>query len=133
MRQVVYLATPYVYSSKSKEIGVNKPDNEEFKEKVMKDRFEKVSEVAAKLFKAGFFVFSPISMGRPIAKYLTDANDFSFWEEFDYTMITRCDMVVVLCVDGWKESEGVAKEINFADSKDIPVMFITEDLKILGV
>ena len=133
MRQVIYLATPYSYKTKSKEIGANKPDFEEINQRVMKERFEKVSEVAAKLFKAGFFVFSPISMSVPIAKHLKDTDDFSFWEDFDYTMITKCGMVMVLCIDGWKESEGVAKEINFAASKEIPVMFISEDLKRLGV
>jgi len=131
MKPLVYLATPYSWKSKSKEIGVNKPDIKEKDRQVREERFEKVSEVAAKLFNAGFDVFSPISMSHPIAKYMENAGQFEAWEEFDYRMLLLSHILFVLCVDGWKESDGVTKEINFAKEQGIPVVYINEDLQIL--
>ena len=132
MKPLIYLARPYSYRPKSKEIGINKPDIKEKDRQVREKRFETVSEVAAKLFNL-FDVFSPISMSHPIAKYMTNAGQFDAWEEFDYRMILMCHMVFVLCIDGWKDSDGVEKEINFAKGQGIPVIYIDEDLKILEV
>jgi nucleoside 2-deoxyribosyltransferase len=131
MKPLVYLGTPYCYRPKSKEIGINKPDTKEKDRQIREERFEKVSEVAAKLFNSGFDVFSPISMSHPIAKYMENAGQFDVWEEFDYRMILLSHMLFVLCVNGWKDSDGVAKEINFAKEQGIPVIYITEDLQIL--
>lgn len=131
MKPLIYLATPYCYRPKSKEIGVNKPDTAEKDRQIREERFEKVSEVAAKLFNSGFDVFSPISMSHPIAKYMENAGQFDAWEEFDYRMLLLSHMLFVLCVDGWKESDGVTKEIRFAKEQGIPVVYIDEDLQIL--
>jgi len=131
MKPLVYLGTPYSWKSKSKEIGINKPDTSEKDRQTKEERFETVSEVAARLFNSGFDVFSPISMSHPIAKYMTNAGQFDAWEEFDYRMILMCHMVFVLCIEGWEDSDGVSKEINFAKGQGIPVIRINEDLQIL--
>jgi nucleoside 2-deoxyribosyltransferase len=129
----IYLGTPYCFRTKSKEIGVNKPDFSETDKKVRIERFEKVSEVAAKLFNAGFWVFSPISMTHPIAQYMEDAGVFSSWEKFDYFMLSQCDMMFALCIDGWELSDGLQKEITFARQNGIPVIYIDEHLTIREV
>jgi nucleoside 2-deoxyribosyltransferase len=126
----IYLGTPYSFKSKSKEIGANKPDTSEMDKKVRIERFEKVSEVAAKLFNSGFWVFSPISMSHPIAQYMKGHDTFEVWEAFDYFMLSQCDMMFVLCVDGWKISNGLQKEITFARQNGIPVIYIDENLTI---
>ena len=39
-------------------------------------------------------------------------------------------MVIVLCLPGWKESEGAQKEIAFAKQQNIPVIYIDSEMRI---
>lgn len=130
MNPIVYLALPYSSAvDKSQELSSTKPNynTDEIKE----ERFKKANEVSAKLFKAGFWVVSPISMSHPIAKEGNLGDSFSDWEKFNYFQISTCHMVFILCIDGWDASEGVAKEVTFAQDNNIPVIKIDENLKIL--
>jgi len=132
MKPLVYLATPYSWKPKSKEIGVNKPDTKEKDKQVREERYEKVNKVSAKLLLSGFWVYSPISMTHPIAQYIPEEKDcYDLWIPLDLNLLLKCDLVFVLCIDGWKESDGVTKEINFAKEQGIPVVYINEDLQIL--
>ena len=128
---VVYLATPYSLVVKSKEIGINRPDFSEIDKEIRLKRFEAVNEVSAKLIKAGFAVISPISQSHPIAIQTNMEGTFETWADIDYNIILRCDMVMVFCQDGWKESIGVTNEIIFAHQNNIPVFYIDEELRIL--
>lgn len=114
MKPVIYLATPYssTVASQSKELAATKPDYDD--KEIREKRFKKVNEVAAKLWNAGFWVMSPISMTHPIAEEGYLKKDFSEWEQFNYYQVSVCHMVFVLCIDGWDKSVGVAKEIAFA-------------------
>lgn len=130
MKIAVYLALPYSETKdKSQELSSTKPDYDT--SGVKEERFKKANEVAAKLFKAGFWVVSPISMSHPIAKEGNIKGTFSEWEQFNYFQISTCHMVFILCIDGWDTSEGVAKEATFAQNNGIPVIKIDENLKIL--
>ena len=121
---VAYLAAPYSYVVKSKEIGLSKPDYSEQKEKVEQQRYEWITEATARLFEAGITVFSPITQTHPCAKYygLSDKG-LDFWLEHDLRLILRCDMLIVLKLKGWDQSEGVAKEIQFCKERGIPVVY----------
>lgn len=129
---VAYLATPYCLVNKSKEIGLNKPDYSEADEQIRQKRFEAVNKVAGELIKRGFAIISPISQSHPIAKQCDLGGTFEFWEDMDYNIIIRCDMLIVFCQKGWTDSEGVQKEIVFAEQNNIPVMYIDEELKLLN-
>lgn len=128
---VLYLATPYSLVNKSKEIGVNKPDRSEEDKKIRAERFKKVNRIAGELYKRGFAVISPISQSHPIALECNIEGKFDFWEDIDYNIIIRCDMIFVYCQNGWKDSDGVFKEINFAMQNNIPVIYIDDELRIL--
>ena len=128
---MVYLATPYYLKVKSKEIGENKPDYYELDMKTRAERFVAVNEVALKLMKAGFGVISPISQSHPIATQCDVGGTFDFWEELDYNLILRCDMVMVYRQEGWERSEGVRKEVDFAKQNGIPVFYIDSELRLL--
>jgi len=131
MKPIVYLALPYSANmDKSQELSSTKPDYDTTK--VKEERFKKANEVAAKLFKAGFWVISPISMTHPIAIEGNIKGTFSEWEKFNYFQISTCHMVFILCINGWDTSEGVAKEATFAQDNGIPVIKIDENLQILG-
>ena len=128
--KLVYLATPYSFIVKSKEIGLTMPDYSKQEREVKQKRFEAVNEVAAKLIKKGFVVISPISHSHPIAEQCNIDASFETWAGLDFALIARCDMVFVLCLKGWEDSQGVKNEINFATGNHIPVMFIDENLNI---
>ena len=121
---VAYLAAPYSYVVKSKEIGLSKPDYSEKKEEVEKQRYEWITEATARLFEAGITVISPITLTHPCAKnYGLRDKGLDFWLEHDFRLILRCDMIIVLRLNGWNQSEGVAKEIQFCKERGIPVVY----------
>jgi nucleoside 2-deoxyribosyltransferase len=131
-RIVAYLAVPYSLVNKSREIGIHKTDTSEKDKKIRQERFEKVNAVADKLQQAGFAVISPISQSHVIAIQCNLKGTFDYWQDIDYNLILRCDMVIILTLDGWKESEGVQKEIAFAKQNNIPVLYIDEEVRIIN-
>ena len=108
-RKLVYLASPYT---------------SEF-ESVKEMRFEQACEAAARLMNSGYHVFSPIAHCHPIAKAGLLPTDWPFWMDYDKRMIDACDKLVVLCIDGWQESQGVQAEIDIAKrlGKDVDYVY----------
>lgn len=51
-------------------------------------------------------------------------TDWKFWKDFCLMFMQRCDKLVVLKFDGWKESGGVQAEIRFAEENGMPVEYI---------
>jgi hypothetical protein len=41
-------------------------------------------------------------------------SNWSAWQKLDSLLVYRCDEVWVLCIDGWRESVGVAAEVRLA-------------------
>ena len=76
-------------------------------------RFQDACLATAQLFRAGQNVFSPILHGHPLTVHGLP-TDWSYWERFDRDHIQRCDRMIVLMVDGWRESVGVTAEIQIA-------------------
>jgi hypothetical protein len=110
MKGIVYLASPYSHP----EAGVRGA------------RYDIACAHAAQLMAAGECVFSPIAHSHPIAEYLDDrlVCDFDFWMAEDLPILAACSVLKVLCIDGWKESRGVQREIEFARERGIPVEYI---------
>jgi len=107
-RKKIYLAIPY-----------SDPDPE-----VRKGRFELVNRMAVELLEEGFNIWSPISHSHPISLYMDNSNDSDFWCENSLAFLEHCDELVVYCLQGWKESRGVTKEIKFAKSHKIPIRYL---------
>ena len=129
---VGYLAAPYSFVNKSKEIGLTKPDYSERDKELREKRFTIINQVAGKLIESGFAIISPISQSHPIALECNIGGKFDYWADIDYNIIIRCDMVFVLCIDGWKDSEGVKAEIIFAKKNNILVIYIDTELRIIN-
>lgn len=108
--ELIYLACPY--SHKDSEI--------------QKQRFLQVNEVAAKLMAEGHYLFSPISHTHPIAEAGSLPRGWQYWEGYDREMIKHCKCLVVVTLDGWKESTGVQAEIKIAEEMGIPVEFYNQ-------
>jgi len=100
-RLLCYLASPYTDAY---------PD-------VQTMRFELAALAAGQLIKQGYFVFSPITHTHPIAIHSTLPTDWQYWAEYDELMIRKCDLFVILTLDGWKESKGVQAELLIARNR----------------
>ena len=129
---VIYLAAPYSPVRKTFEIGLSKPDYSEEDKKLKEERFWQINRVAAKLYKNGFTVISPITETHLLHSECNLPGTFEFWMPHNYNLILRSDMVFVLMLEGWKDSTGINGEVAFAEQKNIPVIYIDEELKIGG-
>lgn len=107
---MIYLASPYSH-----------PDPA-----VREARVLTVCHAAAALIRAGQHVFSPIAHSHPIAAYGLP-TDWPFWEALLRNHLGRCDELVVLTMDGWRESVGVTAEIAIAKELGKPVRFLAPD------
>jgi nucleoside 2-deoxyribosyltransferase len=129
-KTVIYLAAPYTWVNKSKEIGLSKPDYSEIEKRTKQERFELINEAAAKLTISGFAVISPISQNHVIAENHNLPDAFDFWEDDNLNILARCDMLFVLTIKGWDISQGVQSEIAFAEQNQIPIIYIDNELRI---
>jgi hypothetical protein len=107
---MIYLASPYSH-----------PDP-----LVRQARFEAACQATADLVRAGHAAFSPIVHGHPLVRFGLP-TDWSFWQRFDIERIRRCDEVLVLQIDGWRESEGVRAEVKLASALGKRVEFVREE------
>ena len=92
--------------------------------KVVEERFKLVNAVAAQMMEDGDFVFSPISHSHPIALAGNLPGDWAYWEKYDRAMLENCLRLVVLCLPGWRESEGVQAEMKIASELGLPVTYV---------
>lgn len=97
MRPLIYLAVPYSHLS----------------ERIEDERYENVTYLAMQIFKAGLFVFSPITHCHEMKRMGLEGT-WEFWADYDRRMIDCCDALAVYQLTGWKESIGVAGEMQYA-------------------
>lgn len=107
---MIYLATPYSH-----------PDP-----KVMEARFDRACRVAGYLMLKGRIVFSPIIHCHPIATRCKLPRDAKYWHRYKQTMLDRASRLVVVMMDGWKESVGVTQEIKMAQQIGLTVCYISD-------
>ena len=87
---------------------------------IRKFREQAVTQMVFDLRKQGIYVYSPITHNMPIDR-LGVFGDFKSSMEFDHNMLARCDKLLVLKLPGWQNSKGLAAEIAFAKSQNIPI------------
>jgi hypothetical protein len=113
---LTYLAVPYSYKSPDKRIT----------ELVQRFRFEAVTRAAGYLINTcGWNILSPITHSHPIhVLYPEVKGDWNFWKRIDTEFIQLSCRFVILTLPGWRESTGVAAEIEIARGFGIPFQFI---------
>jgi hypothetical protein len=104
----IYLATPY--SSHDPEEVIS--------------RFRQTEAQVAQYLKAGVTVYSPIIHCHELANRYCLPTDFEFWQVHNENMLAAADALYVLTLTGWRHSKGVAAEMHFARSREIPIMLI---------
>ena len=95
---MIYLASPYSHESLL----------------VRTKRYMAACQAAAELMAAGQVVFSPIAHTHGIALCGDLPMGWDYWERVDREFLAACSSVTVLCIDGWRESKGVAAEVDVA-------------------
>lgn len=86
------------------------------------------SRAAATLMARGFVVFAPISHGHAIACLSDDLPDsWDFWKAQCQPFIDAAAALVVLKLDGWKESVGLNYEIGEAERQGKPIIYVTPE------
>jgi hypothetical protein len=108
VKALTYLAAPYSH-----------PDR-----KVRLARFNAVNVAAGQLMRQGHLVFSPISHTHPIAEAGGLPLGWEFWAAFDRAYLEASRELIVLRLDGWRESVGVTAELAIAAELGIPVSYI---------
>lgn len=98
--ELIYLASPYSH-----------PDSE-----VRLERVRLVMSATALLMKSQIVVYSPIVHNHRIAMDYGLPTEWEYWRQFDEVMISRCDELCVLMIDGWDKSKGVEDEIKIAQN-----------------
>lgn len=88
-------------------------------------RYNQLTFVAAQLMKRGEVIFSPITHCHYLAQEHASFEGPDFWLHQDLAILRRCDTLIVLRLEGWEQSEGLRREIEFATEHNIPVEYIT--------
>ncbi|MGH6796576.1 MAG: DUF1937 family protein [Methylocella sp.] len=91
------------------------------------EAFRQVCVEAGALIRAGMPVYSPIAHSHPIAEYAEmDPFDHSIWMVADEPLMwgARCGLIVLM-LDGWETSYGLAEEIKFFRQAMRPIVYMT--------
>jgi hypothetical protein len=105
---LIYVASPYTGPRK---LRVQRADYAAF--------------YCAKLMELGYQVFSPIVLGHQVSEYIHPGHDtHEDWMQRCMAWLDRCDTLMVLMIDGWDTSRGVAAEIAAAESAGKRTWFV---------
>jgi hypothetical protein len=107
MKTFVYLACPYSHP-----------------EGLVRAERAQIAARAAEFLMGMCSVYCPIVHGHAIECETGTKHGALFWIEQDAPFIHACYALVVLGLDGWKESEGVKWEMEVARERGIPIMFM---------
>ena len=80
---------------------------------------------AAKLMRRGLKVFSPIAHSHPIARYGgLDETDHFLWVAADRPFVEAANSLIVVMMDGWAQSRGLAHEIDEFIRQHKPILYV---------
>ena len=118
-KDLIYLASPYSLNGTASK-------------KILEDRYQITCRCAYKFLLQGLNIYSPIVYQHSLQNvcgYIDRPTDF--WLSLDFGILRQASGMFVLMLQDWDKSIGVEKEIEFANSKDIPITFIHPDTYIL--
>jgi hypothetical protein len=105
---IVYLAAPYTHPHPA----------------VRQERWLDASRAAAWLMQCGHSVISPISMGHPICVHGAE-GDWAAWQCTCLAMLEAAQDMVILDIDGWRDSNGIRAEATRARRLGMPLWLLT--------
>lgn len=105
---MIYLASPYSDPSPV----------------VRENRYDLALDATAYLMRQGIVVFSPIVHCYEIQQRYKLPGDHNFWLTYDEGILRRCFAMWILCIEGWRESKGIASEMKFCERNNIRVSYL---------
>lgn len=93
-----YLASPYSHPS----------------EFVREHRYIAAKAATVFLLKQSVWIYSPIVHCHELAKTSSLPKDFDYWQNYNRAMLRGATDLLVLKIEGWAESKGVAAEVKYA-------------------
>lgn len=105
---MIYLASPYTH-----------PDPF-----VREERYLRAAKALSYLLSQKKWAYSPIVHCHELAKIGGLPPDAAFWQAYDFYVLSKCDTFMVLRIDGWEQSKGVAAELAEAERLGIPVKYL---------
>jgi hypothetical protein len=87
--------------------------------------FRGAVDAAAICIRSGVMVFSPIAHSHPIAVSGQIAGHFEQWAELDEAMIRASNGMIVVEMEGWKDSAGIKAEIDLCHCFGKAVYFMS--------
>lgn len=111
----IYLASPYSHALAS----------------VREERYQAACKKTAQYMNKGIAVFAPIVHSHPVAAFMPPEKcmDFDLWMKLDLPLLKDATELHVLCIDGWRQSRGVAREMEFAEYNRIPLKLVFMDIE----
>lgn len=109
-----YLASPYSSPNES----------------IREERFKKTENATGWLLERKIWTYSPIVHNHQLAKEHSLPTDAKHWEEYNKAMIESARGVILLFIDGWKESKGVEREVDFCELLKKPICFLMENKEL---
>lgn len=111
MNKLFFLSSPYSHSDKAVEV----------------ERYLKAVEFVAKRMNYGEFLISPIVHCHEPAVRHKLPTDWQYWRDYCTVMISKCDAVYVLVIDGYQDSTGVRDEVEIAKELGKEIIYIDMD------
>jgi hypothetical protein len=102
-----YLASPYSHPDAS----------------VRETRYHEAVDCVAWMIKNEIWVYAPIVHCHFVALKHALPTDAKTWQDYNHAMIRASRHLSILAVGGWRESKGVAEEIEFAREIGRPVTY----------
>lgn len=120
MRKMIYVAGPYTNPASERLF-----------------RYEALTRAATEQMREGHLVYSPITHTHPLDVILAEGEadatlGSDFWCDLDERFMAICDECVVVMLEGWQQSRGVAREIAHFRAAGKPVRFLEPSPFVLG-
>ena len=109
----------------SKKIFVAGPFNG-VSEEAKQERVNSIKRYCVKLFSEGHAPISALLMGLTFADVGGLPTNTETWTYFCEQMLSGCDELHVLMLDGWEKSGGVAAEIEVAKNLGIEIKYVNQ-------
>ena len=103
----IYLASPYSHKFTD----------------VRQKRYEEVVKFWVKLIGDSHVVYCPIGSHHPAAEMYQLPTDHLFWKDTNKAFLNWAEILMVYCLEGWGDSEGIRWEIGYASEKQKIITF----------
>ncbi len=84
---------------------------------------DKFGEICRGLLVDGETPISPLYNHYIIKNYPSFQTDWATWKEYSQNLLRMSEVLLVVCVEGWTLSEGLAAEISMAQDYGLPIIY----------